>query len=128
MTSGQSRSGAVDAHVGRRIRLQRISIGLTQQDLATKIGVTYQQQHKYERGINRVTAGRLFEIGEALGVEIGHFYEGLSSESDASPAIRGRERLQLELARNFSEIAEPAQQKAVSDLARALAADPAKSD
>ena len=53
---------AIDDHVGARIRERRIMLGLTQQQLAEMIGVTYQQAHKYERGINRVSAGRLFEI------------------------------------------------------------------
>src|SRR5216684_341602 len=55
-------TAAIDDHVGGRIRERRIMLGLTQQQLAEMIGVTYQQAHKYERGINRVSAGRLFEI------------------------------------------------------------------
>src|SRR5665213_1944577 len=60
------RSGArtqdIDHHVGARVRERRIMLGFTQQQLADLIGVTYQQAHKYERGINRISAGRLFEI------------------------------------------------------------------
>ena len=55
-------TATIDDHVGARIRERRIMLGLTQQQLAEMIGVTYQQAHKYERGINRVSAGRLFEI------------------------------------------------------------------
>ena len=55
-------TASIDDHVGARIRERRIMLGLTQQQLAEMIGVTYQQAHKYERGINRVSAGRLFEI------------------------------------------------------------------
>ena len=55
-------TAAIDDHVGARIRERRIMLGLTQQQLAEMIGVTYQQAHKYERGINRVSAGRLYEI------------------------------------------------------------------
>src|ERR1700720_3252708 len=58
----------VDRHVGARIRERRIMLGLTQQQLADLIGVTYQQAHKYERGINRVSAGRLFEVAQVLSV------------------------------------------------------------
>ena len=61
---------AIDDHVGGRIRERRIMLGLTQQQLAEMIGVTYQQAHKYERGINRVSAGRLFEIARALSAPI----------------------------------------------------------
>ena len=53
--------------------------GLTQQQMADLIGVTYQQAHKYEKGINRVAAGRLYSIARALGVEVGYFYEGVIS-------------------------------------------------
>src|SRR5882762_8511128 len=55
-------TAAIDDHVGKRIRERRVMLGLTQQQLAELIGVTYQQAHKYERGINRVSAGRLFEL------------------------------------------------------------------
>ena len=73
---GRSTAG-IDDHVGSRIRERRIMLGLTQQQLAGMIGVTYQQAHKYERGINRVSAGRLFEIARALSAPITYFYEGV---------------------------------------------------
>ena len=69
-----------DNHVGGRIRERRIMVGLTQQRLAEMIGVTCQQAHKYERGINRVSAGRLFEIARALSAPITYFYEGIGEE------------------------------------------------
>src|SRR5207253_6079429 len=72
-----SRTQDIDRHVGARIRERRIMLGLTQQQLADLIGVTYQQAHKYERGINRVSAGRLYEIAQVLSVPIGYFFEGL---------------------------------------------------
>src|SRR6516162_9227930 len=65
-----SRTQDIDRHVGARIRERRIMLGLTQQQLADLIGVTYQQAHKYERGINRVSAGRLFEVAQVLGVPV----------------------------------------------------------
>jgi transcriptional regulator with XRE-family HTH domain len=58
----RGRSTTADDHIGGRIRERRIMLGLTQHQLTEMIGVTYQQAHKYERGINRVSAGRLFEI------------------------------------------------------------------
>ena len=63
-------TAAIDDHVGARIRERRIMLGLTQQQLAEMIGVTYQQAHKYERGINRVSAGRLYEIARVLNAPI----------------------------------------------------------
>jgi transcriptional regulator with XRE-family HTH domain len=94
-------------------------LGLTQQQLAELIGVTYQQAHKYERGINRVSAGRLFEIARVLNVPIGYFYEGIGEEGQRQ--VTQRERMMLEIARNFAEITNERHQEAVSQLARALA-------
>src|SRR3712207_2153497 len=71
-------AAAVDIHVGAKLRERRIALGLSQQALAELLGITYQQAHKYERGINRVTAGRLLQLGQALGVEVGYFFEGIS--------------------------------------------------
>ena len=56
-----------------------IMLGLTQQQMADLIGVTYQQAHKYERGINRIAGGRLYAIAQALGVEVGFFFEGIGA-------------------------------------------------
>ena len=64
---GRSRALDVDRYVSLRIRQRRIMLGLTQQQMAELIGVTYQQAHKYETGINRISAGRLYQIARALG-------------------------------------------------------------
>ena len=112
-------TAAVDNHVGGRIRERRIMLGLTQQQLAEMIGVTYQQAHKYERGINRVSAGRLFEIARALNAPMTYFYEGIEEEGPRQITLH--QRMQLEIARNFTEIRNEKQQEAVSQLARALA-------
>jgi transcriptional regulator with XRE-family HTH domain len=112
-------SAVVDDHIGGRIRERRIMLGLTQQQLAEMIGVSYQQAHKYERGINRVSAGRLFEIARALSAPITYFYEGIGEEGP--PQITLHQRMQLEMARNFAEIRNERHQEAVSQLARALA-------
>ena len=101
-------------------------LGLTQQQLAELIGVTYQQAHKYERGINRVSAGRLFEIARVLSVPINYFYEGIGEEGTRQ--VSQRERMMLEIARNFAEITNERHQEAVSALARALAAGSGGSD
>src|SRR5215470_20166607 len=115
-------TAAIDDHVGARIRERRIMLGLTQQQLAEMIGVTYQQAHKYERGINRVSAGRLFEIARVLGVTVAHFYEGLDQPEEKQ--ITSRQRMSLELARNFAMISNSKHQEALTHLARALAAQP----
>jgi transcriptional regulator with XRE-family HTH domain len=116
-----SRTQDIDRYVGARIRERRIMLGLTQQQLADLIGVTYQQAHKYERGINRVSAGRLFEVAQVLSVPVNYFFDGL--EQDIERSISPRERMCLELARNFAQIPNERHQEALSQLARVLAAE-----
>ncbi|WP_043367452.1 helix-turn-helix domain-containing protein [Belnapia sp. F-4-1] len=114
------RATVVDEHVGRRIRERRVMMGLSQQQLARTIGVTYQQQHKYERGMNRISAGRLFAVAQTLGIEPAWFFEGMSAEA-AVEEIPPRQRMQLELMRNFASISDEKQQEAISNMARSLA-------
>jgi transcriptional regulator with XRE-family HTH domain len=112
-------TAAIDDHVGSRIRERRIMLGLTQQQLAEMVGVTYQQAHKYERGINRVSAGRLYQIAGVLNAPITYFYDGLGEE--APRTAPPHQRMLLEIARNFGEIQNEKHQEAVSQLARVLA-------
>jgi transcriptional regulator with XRE-family HTH domain len=116
-----TRARNADRHVGARIRERRLMLGLSQQQLATMIGVTYQQAHKYERGLNRISAGRLFEIGIVLGVPVAWFFEGLEQDGAVQP-LGNRQRMCLELARNFALIDNEKHQEALSQMARALAA------
>lgn len=67
----------VDRHIGLKIKERRVRLGRTQFDLATQLGITYQQQFKYEKAINRVSASRLYDIAIALNIEVSYFYEGL---------------------------------------------------
>jgi transcriptional regulator with XRE-family HTH domain len=108
----------VDRHVGARLRERRILLGLTQQELAALIGVTYQQAHKYEKGINRIAAGRLFTVAQALGVDVGYFFDGMDSERSFKPTPQ--QRMLLELARNFISMPSRKHQEAICNLARAL--------
>jgi transcriptional regulator with XRE-family HTH domain len=114
------RANAADHHVGARIRERRVMLGLSQQQLAQMIGVTYQQAHKYERGLNRISAGRLYEIAQVLGVPVSWFFDGLST-TDAPAEMTQRQRMCLELARNFAAIDNEKHQEALSQMARALA-------
>ena len=116
---GRARAQDTDRHVGARMRERRIMLGLTQHQVAELIGVTYQQAHKYEKGINRVAAGRLYRIAQALGVEVSYFYEGLQTASGFVPSPQ--QRMLLDLARNYLNISVPEHQKAIVALARALA-------
>ncbi|WP_135079304.1 helix-turn-helix transcriptional regulator [Terasakiella sp. SH-1] len=115
----KKRADDVDRFVGEKIRERRIMLGLTQQELAKGIGVTYQQAHKYEQGVNRVSAGRLFEIARMLNTPVEFFFEGVGGEAprESNP----RERMGLELSRHFSMIRNEKHQEAISSLARALA-------
>jgi transcriptional regulator with XRE-family HTH domain len=70
------RPDPVDIEVGHRIRIERLARGLSQTALANQLGVTFQQVQKYEKGVNRVGAGRLTKIAEVLGIEVGTFFSG----------------------------------------------------
>ena len=115
-----NRATETDRYVGGRIRERRIMLGLSQQQMADMIGVTYQQTHKYERGINRISAGRLFEIARVLKVPVSYFFEGLGDRPEGG-TLTGRQRMCLELARNFARITNERHQEALSRLARTLA-------
>src|SRR4051794_6092247 len=88
---GRPRAEDIDRHVGARLRAWRIALGLTQQELAARIGITCQQAHKYEKGANRISAGRLHALARALGVDVGYFYEGLGSGEPARPTAWQRQ-------------------------------------
>lgn len=114
------RATSVDRHVGNRIRERRVMMGLSQQQLARMIGVTYQQAHKYERGSNRISAGRLFSIAQALAIDPAWFFDGLPTPGGADE-VPARQRRLLDLMRNFSLIEDEKQQQAISNMARSLA-------
>ena len=111
----------VDAHVGKRIRHRRWLVGMTQQQVADKVGIKFQQIQKYETGMNRVSASRLWDIADALGVTISFFFEGLSEEQQGStPAVDIlADKEALELVRSYYSIPE-AQRRRLFDLARVL--------
>src|SRR5687768_14594566 len=115
----QPRPSDIDRYIGDMMRKRRIMLGLTQQQMAELIGVTYQQAHKYEKGINRIAAGRLFTIAQALGVEVSYFFSGIGDDNSFKPTPQ--QRMLLELARNFTAISERKHREAVCSLARALA-------
>ncbi len=120
----------VDRHVGERIRERRTLLGLTQEQLAATLSISYQQIQKYETGANRVSAGRLFEIAKELDCNVAQFFEGLEPDQEqAPPSHGGRNRSTIELVRNFSRISDPVVRNAVMNLVRSLIDDAAaKSD
>lgn len=121
MSKPMNRGTDVDRFVGTRIRERRVMLGLSQQQMAALIGVTYQQAHKYERGINRISAGRLYEIARTLNVPVSYFYDGLD-DTEGTDDTSIRQRMCLELARNFTQIPNERHREALSQLARVLAA------
>lgn len=80
------RANPIDTHVGKRMRSRRMILSLSQEDLASALGITFQQIQKYERGINRIGASRLFYLARALGVDVGYFYEGRLRTNWTPPA------------------------------------------
>ena len=118
------RAQEVDLHVATRLRARRLALGLTQQQVAERIGASYQQVHKYETGAYRLPAGRLFQLAEALEVGVGHFFAGLEpTAAGVKPASTERERALLLLARDFTRLPGRGHQEALCVLARALASD-----
>lgn len=116
----------VDVHVGKRIRHRRWMTGTTQQQLAEKVGIKFQQIQKYETGMNRVSASRLWDIANALDVPVSFFFEDMPGEGQPTAARPGdlpgdilSDREALELLRSYYAIPET-QRKRLFDLARVL--------
>lgn len=114
----------VDVHVGKRIRHRRWLIGVTQQQLAEQVGIKFQQIQKYETGANRVSASRLWDISDALGVDVSFFFEGLHENSKGVEKNRVPDDLMgdkeaLDLVRSYYAIPE-AQRRRLFELARVL--------
>ena len=114
----------VDVHVGKRIRHRRWLVGMTQQQLAERVGIKFQQIQKYETGANRVSASRLWDISEALDVPVSFFFEGLEGVADqdghaAVPADLMGDKEALDLVRSYYAIPEN-QRRRLFELARVL--------
>ena len=115
----------VDRHIGRRIH-RRQMLGLSQQELGVRVGVTYQQVLKYETGQNRVAAAQLYALATVLEVEIGYFYEGYGKAS-RRPSPPSHDRLVMELVGSFLAIPDRHLQEALCQVVRALAEQDAAS-
>ena len=116
----------VDVHVGKRIRQRRWLIGMTQQKLADMVGIKFQQIQKYETGANRVSASRLWDIGEAMGVPVAFFFEGLQGDDGGVSETRGdvpqdmlSDKEAMDLVRTYYAIPEN-QRRRLFELARVL--------
>jgi transcriptional regulator with XRE-family HTH domain len=132
-TLPKKQANPIDGQVGNRLRLRRMMIGMSQEKLGELLGLTFQQVQKYEKGVNRIGAGRLFEIARILGVPIQYFYESVTEqlanapgfgERDSQPVLEfvsSGDGLQLSLA--YMRIKDSKVRKRVLDLVKSLADD-----
>ena len=118
----------VDIYVGKRLRRRRRLLGMTQQDLANEVGVRFQQIQKYECGANRITASRLFDLANALTVNVNYFFDGLAADGTLAPSNDGPEMIAgdvlsqketLELVRAYYRLSERPRRRLL-ELAKAL--------
>jgi transcriptional regulator with XRE-family HTH domain len=119
----------VDLHVGARIRMRRKILGVSQERLAEDLGLTFQQIQKYERGANRVSASKLYEIAKSLQSSVGYFFEGLADTTREGVAEGGEPFVHdflmtsegLELAGLFPRITRPKVRRRILELVRSMA-------
>lgn len=137
---GSRRANPMDVHVGTRVRLRRMLLGMSQEKLGEHLGLTFQQVQKYEKGVNRIGASRLFDLAKVLGVPVQFFYDDAPSGvmTDAS-ALAGAgfaeqpgesyvvdflsTREGLELNKAFARITDPKVRRSVVELVRSLAGE-----
>ncbi|MDJ0386869.1 helix-turn-helix transcriptional regulator [Roseomonas sp. E05] len=134
----EHRPSPIDVHVGSRVRLRRTLLGMSQEKLGEALGLTFQQVQKYERGVNRIGASRLFDLARVLDVPIGFFFDDMPDAMGGNTALRSRlngfaehqegfeddtlhKRETLELVRAYYRITEPSVRKRVFDLIKSLA-------
>ncbi|CAL4865914.1 MULTISPECIES: helix-turn-helix domain-containing protein [Asticcacaulis] len=123
----------VDLHVGARVRMRRKFLGMSQEGLAETIELTFQQVQKYERGSNRISASKLYEISRALKAPVAYFFEGYGeneavegfSESESEQFVHGflMTTEGIELAEAFPRIKNAKHRRRILELVRALAED-----
>lgn len=78
---------SVDVHVGKKLKLRRINLGLSQQELGKMLKITFQQVQKYEKGVNRVSCGKLYQLSNVLDVPLTYFFDGLEGSNDNSSRV-----------------------------------------
>ncbi|WOF75947.1 helix-turn-helix domain-containing protein [Parvibaculaceae bacterium PLY_AMNH_Bact1] len=132
----QKTPNPVDIHVGSRVRMRRMLVGMSQEALGEQLGLTFQQVQKYEKGSNRIGASRLYHIAQTLNVPVDYFYEGLAQNgersasgfSDAPAADFNLDFLStaegVALVAAFSSIEDADVRKRVLELVKVLAQNP----
>ncbi|HEY6334867.1 MAG TPA: helix-turn-helix transcriptional regulator [Alphaproteobacteria bacterium] len=122
----RKKATSVDKHVGRRLRVRRTMLGMSQTELANSVSITFQQVQKYERGSNRIGASRLYQFAQVLSVPPGYFFEGLGAERRKGRKNPMEERVwfkreTLELARAYARIGNTPMRELLLKLVRAAA-------
>lgn len=123
----------IDRIVGQRLRWRRRELKLTQEQLGERLGLTFQQVQKYEKGVNRISAGRLFEMAQVLGITITYFYEGVDDllespsiltvhEDDHPPSLPVLDGEAMELVKAFQQIGDKSLRRSLLETIRAAAA------
>ncbi len=107
----------IDVLVGTQVRLARASKGISQQQLGNSLDISFQQVQKYEQGTNRISASRLWEIGQALGVDIPHFFDGAAA--DARQNSESLPEQTIKLAGQINQIANVAVRNQIVSLIKA---------
>ena len=113
----------VDMHVGQRLRMRRTLLGMSQEMLAERLGISFQQLQKYEKGSNRLSASRLFELSRMLDVPVSYFFDELPNDGEVSadaPADPLMKRESLELVRAYYDISDPRIRQHLVELIRLL--------
>ncbi|TNC10214.1 helix-turn-helix transcriptional regulator [Methylobacterium terricola] len=131
----------VDRHVGHRVRVRRLLVGVSQEKLGDALGVTFQQIQKYEKGTNRISASRLRQIADMLGVPVNFFYEGAPRQdgtrgdeaaaeptSDVSATDVFWTSQDLQLVRAFQRITDGQVRRRIISLVEAIGTGPDPSD
>lgn len=135
--SNSRRANPVDKHVGERVRMRRMLLGMSQERLGEQLGLTFQQVQKYEKGVNRIGASRLFDLAQVLGVPIQFFYESMSAAVSGHHAAGGfadkpgdtyvadflSNRDSVELNKAFARITDPRIRRSIVDMVRSIAGD-----
>ena len=113
---------AIDAHIGQRLKQRRIALGFSQSDIADRLGLTFQQVQKFEKGVNKLTAARLFELAQQLDTTVEYFYEGLdgSGDADASEDFGIKSRQALAFVRAYRSVKNPELRSRLLTLTRSL--------
>lgn len=111
---------AIDRHVGVRIRERRFMVGITQIKLADSLGITFQQIQKYERGVNRVSVGKLYRIAELLEVPVSFFFDGIDGEKSTTYIDANLTRESMTVAHDFAGIDDGPLRKSVADMLKAM--------